>query len=153
MQIMDCFNGVDTERIEEETGYSLADFKHAYFRCFYMKLGTAVAALTPEGRVDQTVKKLDSRYTVGAIGLIHVSPSYIPPNAEESDKIASVIAVLAISGLANRYTLNMCRCQSAWVHVDNDRNFVQSCNDYRSLGPGGQGEESLVRTRQACVKL
>jgi len=59
MQIMDCFNGVDTERIEEETGYSLADFKHAYFRCFYIKLGTAVAALTPEGRVDQTVKKLE----------------------------------------------------------------------------------------------
>ena len=36
MQIMDCFNGVDTERVEEETGYSLADFKHAYFRCFYI---------------------------------------------------------------------------------------------------------------------
>jgi hypothetical protein len=47
-------------------------------------------------------------YAVGAIGF-HVSPSYIPPNAEDSDKIASVIAVLAISGLANRYTLNMCR--------------------------------------------
>ena len=59
MQIMDCFTGVDTERIEEETGYSLADFKHAYFRCFYIKLGTTVAALTPEGRVDQTVKKLE----------------------------------------------------------------------------------------------
>jgi len=59
MQIMDCFTGVDTECVEEETGYSLADFKHAYFRCFYIKLGTTVAALTPEGRVDQTVKKLE----------------------------------------------------------------------------------------------
>jgi hypothetical protein len=42
--IMDCFIGVDTKRIEEETGYSLADFKHAYFRCFYIKLGTTVCA-------------------------------------------------------------------------------------------------------------
>jgi hypothetical protein len=40
---------------------------------------------------------------VGASGF-HVSPSYIPPDAEDSEKIASVIAVLAISGLANRYT-------------------------------------------------
>ena len=41
---MDCFIGVDTKHIEEETGYSLADFKHAYFRCFYIKLGTTVCA-------------------------------------------------------------------------------------------------------------
>jgi hypothetical protein len=55
----------------------------------------------------------------GASGF-HVSPSYIPPDAEDSEKIASVIAVLAISGLANRYTPQSCPHSSA-------RNFVRIC--------------------------
>jgi hypothetical protein len=59
MQIMDCFIGVDTKTVDDATGWKLDDFKHAYFRCFYIKLGTTVAALTQEGRVDRTVKKLE----------------------------------------------------------------------------------------------
>ena len=44
----------DCGDVEESTGHTLDEFQHAYFRCFFIKVGTEVASLTPLGQVDRT---------------------------------------------------------------------------------------------------